>query len=48
MKKTFFLLTLTFCSYILGAQEKKEAAKPIPEAKSFVTTHQINSNGKLI
>ena len=48
MKKSFFLLAFTFSSCFLIAQEKKEEIKPIPEAKSFVTTHQINSNGKLI
>lgn len=38
-----FLLSLD-----LFAQEKKEIIKPIPEAKSFVTNHEITNGGKLI
>jgi len=32
----------------LFAQEKKEEVKPVPEAKSFTTKHQITAGGKLI
>jgi carboxypeptidase C (cathepsin A) len=40
MKKIALLLTITFYSYVLTAQEKKEVIKPIPEAKTFITNHQ--------
>lgn len=49
MRKIIFLLTLTILNYPLTAQEvKKEDIKPIPEAQSFVTTHQENFGGKSI
>lgn len=41
MNKILVLLVATICSTASFAQEKKEAPKkPIPVAKSFVTTHQ--------
>jgi carboxypeptidase C (cathepsin A) len=39
----FFIFSVT-----LSAQEKKEEIKPIPEAKSFTTKHEITSGGKSI
>lgn len=49
MKKLTLLLAITLFSYsILAQEEKKEAVKPIPEAKSFVTNHQANFGGKSI
>jgi len=38
-----FLLSIS-----IAAQDAKEMDKPIPEAKSFVTSHQINNGGKVI
>ncbi len=46
-KLTFLALCFIF-STSLSAQEKKEIIKPIPEAKSFITQHEINNGGKLI
>ena len=41
MNKIIVLLVAAICSTTSFAQEKKEEAeKPIPVAKSFVTTHQ--------
>ncbi len=49
MKKiTALLLTLLITSQFTTAQEKKEEQKPIPEAKSFTTKHEIDSGGKSI
>lgn len=44
---TVLVLFLTL-SVTLYAQEKKEEIKPIPEAKSFTTKHEIMSGGKSI
>ncbi|PCE64346.1 S10 family peptidase [Sediminicola luteus] len=46
MKKIVFLAVLFTC--VLWSQDKKEVVKPIPEPKSFVTSHQITAGGKLI
>lgn len=47
MKKIILLLSIIFSNYVLFSQEeKKEEIKPIPEAKSFVSTNQISIDGK--
>ena len=49
MNKILVLLVAAICSTTSFAQEKKEEAeKPIPVAKSFVTTHQGTFGGALI
>jgi carboxypeptidase C (cathepsin A) len=48
MKKINILALLFIFSITLFAQEEKEGIKPIPEAKSFTTKHQITSGGKFI
>lgn len=49
MNKISILLVAVICSTTLFAQEKKKVEKkPIPEAKSFVTTHQGTFGGKTI
>ena len=42
MKKTTLFPAFILNSYILTTQEKKEEIKPMPEAKSFISMHQIN------
>lgn len=44
--KIIFLLLLSTTR--ISAQEKKEVALPIPEAKSFTSSHQITNGGKTI
>ncbi|MFM7329722.1 MAG: hypothetical protein ACKO3B_13450, partial [Bacteroidota bacterium] len=39
---------LVLCGLTVFSQEKKEDVKPIPEAKSFTTKHQLTAGGKLI
>lgn len=47
--KTYTLiLLLTFSFSLAFAQEEKEKLKPIPDARSFITKHQINSGNKQI
>jgi len=49
MNKILILLITVFCSTVSIAQEKKENdKKPIPIAKSFVTTHQGSFGGVTI
>ena len=48
MKKINLLLTITFLSYTLIAQGKKEEIKPIPAAKIFITNHQAVIENKTI
>jgi len=48
MKKLIFITFCTVFCVVTTAQEKKEYLKPIPEAKSFVTTHQGSFGGKTI
>ena len=47
MKLNILSIILLFSIYV-SAQEKKETTKPVPEAKSFVTNHQITNGGKII
>jgi len=47
MKLNILSIILLFLISV-SAQEKKETTKPIPEAKSFVTNHQITNGGKII
>lgn len=47
--KTLNILALFFIYTIgLSAQDKIEELKPIPEAKSFTTSHEITSGGQSI
>ena len=48
MIKINILSLLLLFSGLLSAQEQKEQEKPIPEATSFITNHQITSGEKLI
>jgi carboxypeptidase C (cathepsin A) len=48
MKNILFLLVISFFSFTTLAQEKKEVVKPIPIAKSFITTHKGFFGGKSI
>jgi len=49
MNKILIILVAVFCSITSFAQEKKEAIeKPIPIAKSFVTSHQGTFGGVMI
>ena len=49
MNKILILLITVFCSTVSIAQEKKEDdKKPIPVAKSFLTTHQGSFGGVTI
>lgn len=49
MKTVYSIIIILFAFTLTQAQEqKKEEAKPIPEAKEFVTTHQGTFGGKLI
>ena len=48
MKKTNVIVLFLLLALALSAQDKKEETKPIPEAKSFVTKHEITSGGKII
>lgn len=47
MKLNILSIILLFLVSV-SAQEKKETTKPILEAKSFVTNHQITNGGKII
>jgi len=48
--KKSILVIIVLQSFLITAQkkEKEKEIKPIPEAKSFITTHQISNGGKLI
>lgn len=46
MKNTFLVLACFFYLITINSQEKAKEVKPIPEAKSFVSSHQIVINGK--
>jgi len=46
--KLNILSIFLLCSISISAQEKKETTNPVPEAKSFVTNHQITNGGKII
>jgi carboxypeptidase C (cathepsin A) len=48
MKKQLLLLLISFVLFTGIAQEDKQEKKPIPEAQSFVTQHQIVNGGKSI
>ncbi|HRK54750.1 MAG TPA: peptidase S10 [Cyclobacteriaceae bacterium] len=50
MKTVYSIIIIILCSFTLiqAQEQKKEEAKPIPEAKEFVTTHQGTFGGKLI
>ena len=48
MKKQLLLLLISFVLFTGMAQEEKQEEKPIPEAQSFVTQHQIVNGGKSI
>lgn len=43
-----FLPVLILSALTVLSQEKKEQTKPIPEAKSFTTKHQLTTGGKVI
>ena len=43
-----FIAILVLSTLITFSQDKKEETKPIPEAKSFITKHQLTTGGKLI
>ena len=47
MKLNILSIILLF-SISVSAQEKKETKNTVPEAKSFVTNHQITNGGKII
>lgn len=48
MRESSILILLLIFSGLLSAQDKKAAVKPIPEAKSFISDHQLNSGGETI
>ncbi len=48
MKRTLIIIPFLIASITLFAQEEKEAIKPIPQAKSFITQHEIISGGKAV
>jgi carboxypeptidase C (cathepsin A) len=47
MKLNILSIILLF-SICVSAQEKIETTKTVPEAKSFVTNHQITNGGKIV